>query len=94
LPHARLRMIPVLAITAHTEAWRIGTLRDAGVTEVLARPTSMLDLATRLLSILERPRPFIRAPRYLGPCRRRRIDPFFDGPDRRRVFRGARALSG
>jgi CheY-like chemotaxis protein len=94
LAHPRLRMIPVLAVTGHAEAWRIATLRDAGVTEVLARPVSPIDLAARLLAILERPRPFIRARHYLGPCRRRRIDPFFEGPERRGRLDPARSLTG
>lgn len=94
LAHARLRMIPVLAITGHTEAWRVGTLRDAGVTEVMARPVAPVDLALRLLSILERPRPFVHAPHYRGSCRRRRIDPYFEGPERRDAIPGRRALAG
>ena len=82
-PHARLRIIPVLLVTAQTDVWRIAAARDAGVTEVLAKPVSTQDLALRLLSILAQPRPFVRAPHYLGPCRRRRVDPFFDARERR-----------
>jgi len=94
LPHARLRIIPVLMITGHSEIWRVNALRDAGVTEVLARPVAPIALAARMLGIIARPRPFIRGRHYLGPCRRRRVDPFFEGPERRDVMHRPRALDG
>lgn len=81
-PDPMLRRVPVLMVTAHTEQWRINAARDAGVTEFLAKPISVRLLAERLAAIVERPRPFVRAARYTGPCRRRRADGY-PGPERR-----------
>ena len=46
--------------------------RNAGVNEFLAKPISAQALYSRLTSIIELPRPFIRTKTYFGPCRRRR----------------------
>jgi CheY-like chemotaxis protein len=71
LPDPRLRRIPVLMVTAHTEQWRINAARDAGVTEFLAKPISAGGLADRVFAILEQPRPFVLSRGFRGPCRRR-----------------------
>lgn len=82
MPDSLLRRTPVLMVTAHTELWRVNAARDAGVTEFLAKPVSVRGVAERIAAILERPRPFVRAPRFAGPCRRRRFD-LHEGPERR-----------
>ncbi len=75
--------VPVIMLTAHTEAKRVVEARDAGVTEFLAKPISAHQLYSRILAVIERPRPFIRAKAYVGPERRRRQDPKRKGPERR-----------
>ncbi|MEE8284349.1 MAG: response regulator [Alphaproteobacteria bacterium] len=67
--------VPVIMLTAHTEAKRVVEARDAGVTEFLAKPISAHQLYSRIVAVIERPRPFIRAKPYVGPERRRRQDP-------------------
>ncbi len=58
--------------------------RDAGVTEFVAKPFSSAVLMTRLISALERPRPFIAADGYTGPCRRvGRLHPDIEPPKQR-----------
>jgi two-component system chemotaxis response regulator CheY len=56
----------------------VGTLRsearDAGATEILAKPCTPKAIYARLAAIVERPRPFVKSPSYAGPDRRRRID--------------------
>jgi hypothetical protein len=42
-----------------------------------------VDLYNRLVSLIERPRRFVKAPGYFGPDRRRRQDPRYSGPWRR-----------
>jgi CheY-like chemotaxis protein len=82
LPDPRLRRIPVLMVTAHTEQWRINAARDAGVTEFLAKPISSGALADRIQAILDQPRPFVQSRAFRGPCRRRNPR-IFAGPERR-----------
>ena len=75
--------IPVILLTAHTEAKRVVEARDAGVTEFLAKPISAHRLYSRIRAVIERPRPFVRAKSYVGPDRRRRQDADFKGLERR-----------
>ena len=64
--------VPIIMLTGHTELHRVCEARDAGVNEFLAKPISAKALYSRLASIIEYPRPFIRTKTYFGPCRRRR----------------------
>ena len=64
--------VPIIMLTGHTELHRVCEARDAGVNEFLAKPISAKALYSRLASIIEYPRPFIRTKSYFGPCRRRR----------------------
>ena len=71
--------VPVIMVTAHTEAHRVAKARDAGVTEFLAKPISARRLYSRIRAIIAHPRPFVRAQSFAGPDRRRR-----KGPDSKR----------
>jgi len=75
--------IPIIMVTGHTERKYIEAARDAGVTEVLAKPITPHNLFTRIAEIIERPRPFVRASGFFGPDRRRREDMTYTGPRRR-----------
>ena len=75
--------LPVIMVSGHTERARITAARDAGVTEFLAKPVTARNLFLRIVEIVDRPRPFVRAPSYFGPDRRRRNDSFYVGPWRR-----------
>lgn len=76
--------IPIIMVTGHTERHRIEAARDAGVTEVLAKPITAGHLFQRIGEILDRPRPFVKCPDYFGPDRRRHATPNYAGPFRRR----------
>ncbi len=76
-------MLPVVMLTANSEEEFVVAARDMGVTEFLAKPFTVEGLYRRLVSVIARPRPFVRAEGYFGPDRRRR-QVTFDGPDRRR----------
>ncbi|MGB0671119.1 MAG: response regulator, partial [Rhodospirillales bacterium] len=67
----------------HTEVARVTEARDAGIHEFLAKPISAQTLYRRIVSIIETPRDFIRAPGYVGPDRKRRDDSGYRGPERR-----------
>ena len=75
--------LPIIMVTGHTAYARVIEARDAGVNEFLAKPITVSNLQSRILQIIERPRPFVRSNVYFGPDRRRRKNPKFTGPFRR-----------
>ena len=74
---------PIILMTGHTEKWRIITARDAGVTELLAKPITAKTLYDRILAVIEKPRPYVRTKSFFGPCRRRVNWREYMGPERR-----------
>jgi two-component system chemotaxis response regulator CheY len=77
-------VLPIIMVTGYTERRRIEAARDAGVTEILAKPVTPAGLFQRIEEIVLRPRPFVRTPTYCGPSRRRRNNPDYVGPWRRK----------
>jgi CheY-like chemotaxis protein len=75
--------VPIVMLTGHTSLEYVRQARDAGVNDFLAKPVSAKAILWRLLSIIEHPRPFVRTKVYFGPCRRRRRDENYRGPERR-----------
>lgn len=82
-PESRDRFCPVIVMTGYTERGHVEAARDAGATEILAKPFTPKHLAVRLESIIERPRPFYETAAFFGPDRRRHVDPGYRGPERR-----------
>lgn len=76
--------LPIIMVTAHSERSKVEAARDAGVNEFCCKPINANTLFSRIHSIIEHPRPFIRAPNYFGPDRRRHNDPTYRGPERRK----------
>jgi CheY-like chemotaxis protein len=83
LPDVADCVVPIIMVTGHTERRRIQAARDAGVSEILAKPVTPAGLLHRVEQIVLRPRPFVRSPAYAGPCRRRHALPDYGGPWRR-----------
>ncbi|MBF0560601.1 MAG: response regulator [Alphaproteobacteria bacterium] len=77
--------VPIIMLTGHTEFSRVVEAREAGVHEFLAKPVSVKRLFTRIRSIIDTPRTFIRVPNYFGPDRRRSRNVIFKGKERRRI---------
>lgn len=77
------KYLPIIMVSGHTDRSKIMEAINAGVNEYLAKPVRPVDLYNRLVSLIERPRRFVKAPGYFGPDRRRRQDPRFSGPWRR-----------
>jgi two-component system chemotaxis response regulator CheY len=75
--------IPIIMITGHTEKHKVEEARDAGVTELLAKPVTAGNLFARIAEIVERPRAFVRCQHYFGPDRRRHRTEGYAGPWRR-----------
>jgi DNA-binding response OmpR family regulator len=77
------KYLPIIMVSGHTDRSRIYEAINAGVNEYLAKPVRPVDLYNRLVSLIERPRRFVKSTGYFGPDRRRRQDPRFSGPWRR-----------
>ena len=77
------RFMPVIMLTGHSDLKRIVAARDRGVNEFLGKPVTAKSILTRLSTVILNPRPFVQAPRYFGPDRRRRPTPDYAGPWRR-----------
>ncbi|MFZ5835420.1 MAG: response regulator [Pseudomonadota bacterium] len=75
--------VPIIFLTSYSGRNRVYRARDAGVTEFLAKPVSANAIYLRLMSIINRPRPFVRVKSYFGPCRRRRVLKDYSGRERR-----------
>ncbi len=76
--------IPVIMVTGHSERSKVMAARDAGVNEFLVKPINARNLLSRLQSVVENPRPFVKVANYFGPDRRRGANPKHEGPWRRR----------
>lgn len=68
------RMLPIIVVTGHTNTWHVQAARDAGADEVLSKPLTAAGLVSRLDAVMRFRRPFIAAPEFVGPDRRRRSD--------------------
>ena len=79
-----LNTVPIIVVTGHSEQFRVVEARDVGVNEFLAKPLSAQTLFDRIVSLIDRPRPFIRTKSFYGPDRRRHTDGNYTGPGRRR----------
>lgn len=75
--------VPIIMMSAQTRPGRVLQARDAGCTEFLAKPVTVNGVMTRLISVIENPRPFVRTKSYFGPCRRRRELAHFGAAERR-----------
>lgn len=82
-PASPKRSMPIIVLTARKDAETIVTARDHGVSELLVKPVVPKQVVSRLHSVFFEPRPFIEEATYVGPCRRRRKDPEYNGEFRR-----------
>jgi two-component system, chemotaxis family, chemotaxis protein CheY len=80
---SRDRTVPIIGCTADTRKSTISELVNSGVDEILAKPLSSKDTWLRIAATVNRRRPFIAAPAFYGPDRRRRANSDFQGQDRR-----------
>jgi CheY-like chemotaxis protein len=71
-----IRFLPVIVISGYTTEYIATTARDLGANETLVKPISGNALASRICSVIDNPRPFINAPHYFGPDRRRQEIPY------------------
>jgi two-component system, chemotaxis family, chemotaxis protein CheY len=83
-PQSTNPYMPILMLTGYTEQRRVQAARDAGVTEFLSKPFTIVGLLRRMEALIHQPRPFVKSADYFGPDRRRRQDPDYRGPERRK----------
>lgn len=84
--------VPILMLTAHTEASRVAAARDAGVSGFVKKPISARLLFDRISSALTDTRLFVRSADFFGPDRRFGAAPHYAGPFRRADDTGASEL--
>jgi two-component system, chemotaxis family, chemotaxis protein CheY len=70
-------------IKGHSNRDLVNQARDAGVTEFMVKPVTAKSLFDRIVSIIDRPRPFVRTKGFFGPDRRRTRGKPFVGENRR-----------
>lgn len=77
------RFVPVIIISANTEARHIYQALDAGMTEFLAKPITAKQVYSRVRMVIEKRRIFISNEDFFGPDRRRMRKKIYNGDDRR-----------
>ena len=77
------RFIPIIMLTGRSERSNVYMARDAGATEFCCKPVTATQLFRKVVAIVDHPRPFICAPTFCGPDRRRKPDGTYAGPERR-----------
>lgn len=82
-PNAEIRFTPFIMVSSYSTLDWVVEARDHGVNEFLTKPVSVKSLVSRLTSIIEKPRAFVKSTSYFGPDRRRR-NVEYSGPDRRK----------
>lgn len=82
-PDSPDKYMPIIMLTGYSESKRVLQARDFGVNEFLAKPVTAQALYTRLASVVESPRTYVRAGDFFGPDRRRKETEKFGGSERR-----------
>jgi len=78
-----LKEIPIILCTAFTGRKSITNARDAGVTEILAKPVSPVQIMEKMENAIFNKRNFVDIDVYAGPDRRRRASEYAAEEDRR-----------
>ena len=79
-----IRFMPIILVSAYTNRKLVEAARDSGATEALVKPIAAETLISRLVYIINNPRPFVKSPSFFGPDRRRKTHPI-KGEDRRKT---------
>lgn len=70
--HSPNRFAPAIMLVDQFTERDMQRARDAGVNEIVLKPLVAKDFCDRVTAIFDKPRNFVTAPDYKGPCRRRR----------------------
>ncbi len=77
-----IRFLPVIVVSGYTTEYIAAKARDMGANETLVKPISGTNLAGRICSVIDHPRPFIKSSDFFGPDRRRH-NVAYEGRERR-----------
>jgi DNA-binding NarL/FixJ family response regulator len=75
--------MPVVAASPRRDLATVNAVINAGGSEYVLFPASGDALLKKITAARTSTRPFIEQPNYVGPCRRRRDDKGYAGPERR-----------
>ncbi|MHA1536897.1 MAG: response regulator [Alphaproteobacteria bacterium] len=84
-PNSPDPFLPIVMLSGYAHREQVMEARDAGVTDFLVKPISAKNLLTRIIAVIENPRPFISTPDFFGPNRRGKNGADHDGPDNRTI---------
>ncbi len=73
--HTTDAQVPIILVSAAPSLKTVFDARDAGVNEILVKPISPNALLAHIALTFALPRPFVKAPNFVGPDRRRRQRP-------------------
>jgi len=62
--------LPVIMLADISEKLQLMAARDAGVNEICTKPLNAEGLSDSIMAVIDKPRIFITAKTYKGPCRR------------------------
>lgn len=79
-PNVRM---PIVAASPRRDLGTVNAVINAGGNEYVLFPASGEALLKKITAARTTTRPFIEQPNYVGPCRRRRDDKTYTGPERR-----------
>ncbi len=77
--------LPIIMLTGRAEQSDVLAARDVGVNEYVVKPFSPITIYNRLERLIEKPRAFVVAPDFVGPCRRHNGEPPKGVADRRKT---------
>ena len=69
------RMVPFIMLSGAADQDYVGSARDLGATEFLAKPFSGGTVYRKILEVIDFPRQFVMTQNYFGPDRRRKKEP-------------------
>ncbi len=82
-PRSPNTKVPIIAVSQSRDLPTVNRVINAGGHEYVLFPASGDALLKKITSARNSTRPFIETPDYVGPCRRRRSDKAYAGPERR-----------
>lgn len=76
----RMRMVPIIMVTANNLKSQIEEARNMGVDTFILKPVTLKSVTDRLKEVIEHPRDFVSFDTYVGPSRRRNRGNSYFGP--------------
>jgi DNA-binding response OmpR family regulator len=65
--------MPIIMLSAHSDHWRVVESARIGANEFVRKPVSISTLESRIVAVIDRPRPVVQLDGYYGPMPRRLV---------------------